>query len=196
MQKKVYLDKTILSLRDKCREAQLEKPVIGDNIFIGTNRVQLYREFLFDGTCSILLPDTLTDMKPMDRVIKYRNSNRPQIIKTDDKRDVTFTFSILSAGEMDGEDIGVLQKLKKIRFDMKKVWKQNVFYDIGEIQAGTCPVAWMDFKAFCYDESLYCIIFIFEAEERMVLGNFHCSFTLYDSWKAIVLKLLASVQIL
>ncbi len=195
MQNKVYLDKTILSLRAKCRETQLVKQAIGNNISIGTNLVQLHREHLFDEACSMLLPDSLTDMNPIDRIIKYRNSNRPQIIKTDDKRDVTFTFSSLSDEDMNEEDVGVLQKLKKMRCDMQKIWKQNVFYDIGEIQAEACPVAWMDFKAFCYDQSLYSMIFIFKTEERMVLGNFHCSFTMYDVWKPIVLKLLTSIQL-
>ena len=88
-----------------------------------------------------------------------------------------------------------LKRLKKIQDDMKKIWKQNVFYDMGEVYADMLPVAWMDFKSFCLNGSLYNLLFLFDFEERTVLGNFHCVFSEYDIWKPVVLKLLTTIQI-
>ena len=81
-----------------------------------------------------------------------------------------------------------------IRNDMRKIWKQNVFYDIGEVVAENTPVAWMDFKAYCLDGNLYSLLFMFQTQARSILGNFHCSFPIYDIWKPVVLKLLTTIQ--
>ena len=89
----------------------------------------------------------------------------------------------------------ILSVLEHIRRDMKKVWKQNVFYELAEIMAGELAVAWMDFRAFCLDGSLYSMIFIFRMEEQLVMGNFHCSFPQYDVWKPVLLKLLTTIQV-
>ena len=72
---------------------------------------------------------------------------------------------------------------------MKKIWKQNVFYDTGEVMAENTPVAWMDFRAYCLDGNLYSMLFIFQMREQAVLGNFHCSFPKYDIWKPVILKI-------
>lgn len=84
---------------------------------------------------------------------------------------------------------------KRLRGDMKKVWKQNVFYDMGKVTADGHTVAWMDFKAFCMDGSIYSLLFLFQAGNQMILGNFHCSFVQYDIWKPVILKLLTTIQI-
>ena len=78
---------------------------------------------------------------------------------------------------------------------IQKIWKQYVFYDIGEIVADNIPVAWMDFKAFCINGMIYSMLFLFQIEEQAVLGNFHCVFPKYDIWKPAVLKLLTTIQV-
>ena len=103
------------------------------------------------------------------------------------------TFNILpQTGEE--EQRHVSEQMAVIRNDMKKIWKQNVFYDIGEVVAENTPVAWMDFKAYCLDGNLYSLLFMFQTQARSILGNFHCSFPIYDIWKPVVLKLLTTIQ--
>lgn len=140
----------------------------------------------------MLLPEMMSDMEERKATVKYRNQNRPQVIKSDSKGDVSFTFSIIPSDER--EEIQ-LNRLKKIQDDMKKIWKQNVFYDMGEVTSDTFSIAWMDFKSFCLNGSLYNLLFLFDFEERTVLGNFHCVFSKYDIWKPVVLKLLTTIQI-
>jgi len=146
---------------------------------------------LFEGKCSVMLPETMTDMDEAEKNVIYRSSKRPQIIKTDREAGISMTFSLIPADDM-SENISV--QMDRLRGDMKKIWKQNVFYEKGEIQADGFPVAWMDYRTFCLDGSLYSLLFIFQSGEQMVLGNFHCSFPQYDIWKPVVLKLLATVQ--
>ena len=193
IRKNEYIDTQILSLRSKYHEIQSENQPVGNEIQIGTDRAVLYKSDLFDGACSIMLPKTMTDMDAADRAAIYQNRNRPQIIKTDRDNGAAITFSMLpqTGGE---EQRQVSEQMAVIRNDMKKIWKQNVFYDIGEVVAENTPVAWMDFKAYCLDGNLYSLLFMFQTQARSILGNFHCSFPIYDIWKPVVLKLLTTIQ--
>ena len=188
-----YIDTQILALRSKYHEIQSENQPVGNEIQIGTDRAALYKADLFGGACSIMLPETMTDMGAADREVIYQNRNRPQIIKADRERGAAITCSMLpqTGGE---EQRQVSEQMAVIRSDMKKIWKQNVFYDTGEVMAENTPVAWMDFKAYCLDGNLYSLLFMFQTQAQTVLGNFHCSFPIYDIWKPLVLKLLTTIQ--
>lgn len=165
-----YIDTQILALRSKYHEIQSENQPVGNEIQIGTDRAALYKADLFDGACSIMLPETMTDMGAADREVIYQNRNRPQIIKADRESGAAITFSMLpQTGEE--EQRHVSEQMAVIRNDMKKIWKQNVFYDIGEVVAENTPVAWMDFKAYCLDGNLYSLLFMFQTQARSILGK-------------------------
>ena len=188
-----YIDTQILALRSKYHEIQSENQPVGNEIQIGTDRAALYKADLFGGACSIMLPEIMTDMDSTDRTVIYQNRNRPQIIKADRDSGAVITFNILSqTGEEEQRQVS--EQMSVIRNDMKKIWKQNVFYDTGEVMAENTPVAWMDFKAYCLDGNLYSLLFMFQTQAQTVLGNFHCSFPIYDIWKPLVLKLLTTIQ--
>lgn len=193
MEKTEYTDKIILDLRTKYREKQTEHLPVEKEIIIRGEKIALNREKLFEGKCSILLPEIMVDMDYPNRAIRYRNPNRPQIIKTDYKSGATMTFSLLPMTDMT-EAKSLSEQMVKIEGDIRKVWKHNVFYDRGEISADGDSVVWMDFRAYCMDGNLYTLLFMFQVEEQIVLGNFHCSFPQYDIWKPTVIRLLATVQ--
>lgn len=184
-------DKIILALRAKYHEKMAKQQLVEREIDIGINKVPLQREILFGGKCSIMLPVTMTDMDYLSKMVRYRSQNRPQVIKVDYGMDATVTFSQFSADSIEEDVSG---QMEQICLDMKKIWKQNVFYDRGEVEADGFPVAWMDFRAFCMDGNIYSLLFIFQVDEQMILGNFHCSFSKYDMWKPVVLKLLSTIK--
>lgn len=91
-------------------------------------------------------------------------------IGTDRDNGAAITFSILpQTGEEEQRQVS--EQMAVIRNDMKKIWKQNVFYDIGEVVAENTPVAWMDFKAYCLDGNLYSLLFMFQTQARSILGK-------------------------
>lgn len=194
MKEPEYIDSVILALRTKCVEKQAEQQQISDTVHIGVNKISLYREELFGGKCSIMLPEILSDMNDRYRRIKYPNLNRPQIIKTDVNADATMTFSLLPMAEVENAP-DISAQIEKLYGDMKKVWKQYVFYDTGQVEAEGLSIGWMDFRSFCMDGSIYNLLFLFRAQEQSVLGNFHCSFPQYDTWKPVILKLLTTIQV-
>ena len=76
IRKNEYIDTQILALRSKYHEIQSENQPVGNEIQIGTDRAALYKADLFDGACSIMLPETMTDMGAADREVIYQNRNR------------------------------------------------------------------------------------------------------------------------
>lgn len=194
MEDREYIDKIILALRLKYKEHEEKQSLPHKEISIGTEKIPLQREELLEGVCSILLPSILTDMEEREKRIKYKNENRPSIIKGDSGQNAWITFQmIFQENEKSRESITV--KRDKLRDDMKKIWKSYVFYDTGEVEGDNYQVAWMDFKAVSLDNNLYSFIFLFYIEEQILLGNFHCIFSQYNIWKPAILKLLTTIQI-
>ena len=183
MYQETYQDELFLKLRRKYRQEQSD---------VLAKEQQGFQEMLlYDGLCTIMLPAYVHDMELRKRFAKYRSLSRPYLVITDSDADATFTFS--HAGQA-AEAQEPEQRIKMLRTDMKKVWKQIVFYDMGMVMAGDISVPWMDCKTFCLDGSLYCLLFLFEIQGQMILGNFHCSFPQYDRWKPIVLRVLATIK--
>lgn len=189
-----YIDKIILALKQKYMQKQAETQDIGSNIWIGTKREPLHREGLFQERCSMLLPECLTDMEEAEAAARYRSMDRPSVIKAQRHGDAALAFSLITS-ENRGEKLDAADRLYRLRQDMKKLWKQNVFYDVGIVQAGKLEVPWMDMKGFCLNGSLYSLLFLFEIDGDVALGNFHCGFPQYDIWKPVMLKLLATIEI-
>ena len=189
-----FIDSTIIALKEKCKERQVTYQQTEGSVLIASDKISLHRELLFGGNFSMMLPDTMRDMDSVDRIIKYRNQSRPKVIKTDFQADVTISFNLLQAENVD-ETENVDVQMQKIRDDLRKIFKQNVFYDIGEVMTGEISIAWMDYRSFCIDGSLYNLLFLVQIEGEMLLGHFHCSFLRYDVWKPVILKLLETVQV-
>ena len=165
MNKDNHRDRLILELRRKYKQEQSAVPV--------RERKGFKERILYGGLCTIMLPAYMQDMEQKDRL------------------DATFTFSSVggAAGSENPE-----QRMEKLRADMRKVWKQAVFYDKGTVMAGEIPVPWMDCRTFCLDTSLYCLLFLFAVQGRLILGNFHCRFPEYDRWKPVALGVLETIE--
>ena len=54
-----------------------------------------------------------------------------------------------------------------------------VFYDSGAIKAGKKDVEWMDYKMFCIDSELYCLLFLFDVKNHFNYGKFFIVVFLY-----------------
>lgn len=104
--KREHADAEILALCHKYREKQAGHITDSRKILIGTDSVPLYKEILFGGICSIMLPESMTDMDEIERMVRYQNRKRPPVIRTDADREVSMTFSILSPADA-GDTISV-----------------------------------------------------------------------------------------
>lgn len=190
--KEKYPDKIILALRKKQKKSRWENKNM-EELLENKAIVGFSRRYFAGQKFSLFLPEELYEMSEGEQRVKYPNQNRPGIILTDRYGDATLTLSRLSLPR-EQNDKGVENRLKEIQREMKKRWKQQVFYETGVVKARQIDVAWMDYRGFCLDESLYSLLFLFFLSEEVILGNFHCRFVHYDHWKTIVLKLLETIE--
>lgn len=196
-----YVDRDIVLLKRAYHNKLSEEELLAQTVRIGAESYHLKKAVFFahqdcpNGRFTMMIPDYLEDMDNLYASVKYLHSNRPEIIKTDEHNNVTFTYSIVRGNRKDGEEKNILNQLVKIKDGMEKVFKQNRYYDMEELQADSLDIAWFDYKGHCLDGPIYCLLFIFYMNEDLVLGNFQCSFSIYDNWKSAVLKMLTTIQI-
>ena len=189
-----YGSEFIPALKYKYVKKRIQKQKIKKYVLVGTDKMPGHRESLFEGRCSMMLPDSLIDMEVTDGIVGYRSLQSPQIIKAATNGNAVLTFSLLPKAEAGMEAMDVSDRLEKLRQDMEKKWKQDVYYGTGEVQAGELKVSWMDLKSFCEKGNIYSFIFLFDINGDIVLGNFYCHFQHYAIWKPVIPKLLATLE--
>lgn len=190
--KEQYPDKIILALRKKQQIKKLENTRM-EELLKKKEMTGFSRKYFAGQKFSLFLPEELQEMPEGEQSIKYPKLNRPEIILSDRYGNATLAFSCLPLMR-EQKDKEVEDTVKEIHQEMKKRWKQQVSYETGVVKTGELKVAWLDYRGFCLDESLYSLLFLFFLQEEMILGNFHCSFVDYDRWKPIVLKLLETIE--
>ena len=187
-----YYDRMILTLREKYCQEQEERTE-GDATESGTKT-------FWGDAFSMMFPKDWTDMSALEISAGYRiYSGARTILKAPDAEAV-LVLSRLPGNEeeadADREPPAELPALwEMIRENMKKLYRQNVFYDNGTVSAGERPVFWQDMKAFCLSGSIYCLIFLFETGNERISGNFHCDFNKYVKWRPTILKMLSTIQV-
>lgn len=190
--KEKYPDKIILALRKKQQRNRWENKSM-EELLESEKMAGFSRKYFGGQKFSLFLPEELQEMSKSKQKIKYPNRNRPKLILSDRYGNATWAFNCLPLMR-EQKDKEVEDTLKEIQQEMKKRWKQQVFYETGVVKTGELKVAWLDYRGFCLDESLYSLLFLFFLQEEMILGNFHCSFVDYDRWKPVVLKLLETIE--
>ena len=198
-----YYDRMILTLREKYRQEQTEQ-MEGheDEAWSGTDGTILDRKMFFEGAFSMMLPEDWTDMSALEMAAGYRTCSGERTIRKAPDGEAVLVLSRIFENEeekeedMDRKPLPELQVLwETTQENMKKLYRQNVFYDNGTVYAGELPIFWQDMKAFCLSGSIYCLIFLFRTGTSYVSGNFHCDFEKYVMWRPAMLKLLRTIWI-
>lgn len=117
----------------------------------------------------------------------YWSEKRPLIILTTPEREKGLTFQFLNEESAGKGLTDCRETVKQLAGQMDE---RCVFYSVGE-QAGA---VWFDYKSFAKEQAVYNMVFLFQADERKVLGTFYCIFETYDKWKPVVLKMLETLK--
>ena len=173
-----------------------------DEAWGGTDGTILARKMFFEGAFSMMLPEDWTDMSALEMAAGYRTCSGERTIRKAPDGEAVLVLSRIFENEeekeedMDRKPFPELQVLwETTQENMKKLYRQNVFYDNGTVYAGELPIFWQDMKAFCLSGSIYCLIFLFRTGTSYVSGNFHCDFEKYVMWRPAMLKLLRTIWI-
>ena len=198
-----YYDRMILTLREKYRQEQTEQMEGNeDEAWGGTDGTILARKMFFEGAFSMMLPEDWTDMSALEMAAGYRTCSGERTIRKATDGEAVLVLSRIFENEeekeedMDRKPLPELQVLwETTQENMKKLYRQNVFYDNGTVYAGELPIFWQDMKAFCLSGSIYCLKFLNRTGTSYVSGNFHCDFEKYVMWRPAMLKLLRTIWI-
>jgi hypothetical protein len=90
-------DERIARLADALIGAEQRTSVLEGPVRINDRFFAFVRTPLFDGRLLVCLPEDFTDMSEEESRIKYPSSNRPKIIKADERGAACFTFDTVDS---------------------------------------------------------------------------------------------------
>jgi len=194
--KKHYRDEAIIQGRKK--QKRIQDLDIKTLVHIQGMEYEFERISLFDNAFSILLPKTFYLMDERTAKVKYPMESRPQLIYTENKNEINFTFSI--SKELPGPDGQEQETMDGIKAVIKRMNPTVVF----EKEQVLCldehenkKVVCMDFVAPALDADVYYYYFIFYIETRgLMLGIFNCPEAGKKEWKIVIPQVVESVNFL
>lgn len=184
-----YIDTKVIDLRRKQNQAQYNS--IKTGIYVNNRLVDFEVQELFDKKMSIALPKGMVPMAEEMVKIKYPSENRPQLIYTNEKGTVNFTFSHFTLPIQKEETIQAIQQFKNL---IKKLHPANLFYEMKEEEIEDTKLSWFDFKGYAIDSQSYNLVYVTPIEKTILHGSFNCPFGDAAEWKKAVLPVILSIK--
>ncbi|MDR2132738.1 MAG: hypothetical protein LBP30_05255 [Clostridiales Family XIII bacterium] len=164
-----------------------------DTVKIGEASFEFEQTGIMDDKVKIFLPAGFSDMPEDAAKIKYPSSDRPKIIKSNDRGDVNFTFDTLDC-PLDDDSVADLTDTMKNT--MKRLNPSYRFFGTGKLETPNEKVlGFMEFKSTAIDDFLYNVMFFAPLEGRALMGNFCCPYGAGADWKPVVMRILSEIEI-
>lgn len=185
----VYEDEKIIKAMNAYKKGTYGS--LEEGFFIREELVEFKKEWLFDHKMQIMLPASFSDM-PMELAkLKYPMEQRPQVIKTNEKSDINFTFSLIDQPLTNEQVKQIRDSLKKI---MKRVRPDMRFMEEGLEETGERTIGWFEVTYSGLDTKLYNIMYFTPIEGKMMHGIFNCSIREAENWKQVVFEVMHTIK--
>jgi hypothetical protein len=149
---------------------------------------------LFDGKLLVYLPSDFADMSAEIAKIKYPSSDRPSIIKSDERGAATFTFGTVD-GPIDEDDLPELAAEMKTL--LQRLNPSYLFFETEKNEAGETRVAdRLEYKSPAIDGTLYNVMYFVPAEGRTVMGTFTCPYDEHEEWRPVVSEIIETLRVI
>ncbi|NRT72220.1 hypothetical protein [Clostridium beijerinckii] len=191
MEKRV--DEKILDYINEAQKREAKKDICNETIKIGNRYYEFEEKDFFNEKLKMYIPKDFEDMPEAARKLKYPSENRPEIIKSNEDGSITFTLNIIDS-PLDEERVGELKDGMKMI--IKKTNPANVFYEDGIIEVDSKNIGFFEFKSYAIDDSLYNLMFLFEFEEKTLMGTFSCRYSDYEEWRDVAFQVLKTIKVL
>jgi hypothetical protein len=176
----------------KAPEESLRPSVADEPALINGKLCAFERTELFDGKLSALLPSEFTDLPAEIAKIKYPSSDRPKIIKTDERGTVAFTFNRIDS-PLTNETVPEL--VESMRGMLQKLNPAYVFFDSDTLDTEEgAKVGYLEYKSPAIDDSLYNVMHFVPFEGRTMMGTFSCPHGECEDWRSPVAETLRSIR--
>lgn len=185
------LDEKILDYINAAEKKEEQKDICNGQIKIGKKFYEFEETEFFDGKINMYIPNTFEDMSLEAKKLKYPSENRPDIIKSNENGSIAVTFKLIDSYLTD-EQIEELKDTMKIINN--RLNPANIYFDEGILEVDEKKIGYFDFKSSAIDDFLYNFIFLFELQEKTIMGTFSCSYSEYDEWKDIVVEMVNTIK--
>lgn len=183
-----YADEPLIQMMNGYKSGQ--QGTLETGIYIKEELFEFESVQLFDHRMSVMLPKKFTDMPLEQAKIKYPMEQRPQIIKTNEKTDINFTFSLLEQ-ELSNEHVAELNDYLYHVF--KRAQPVNTYYEKKAEPLGENKIGWFDFKSHGLDHNIYNVMYCTPIDGKMLHGIFNSPIELAEVWKPVVLQVMQSI---
>nr|WP_207717110.1 hypothetical protein [Clostridium beijerinckii] len=187
------VDEKILDYINEAQKREAKKDICNETIKIGNRYYEFEEKDFFNEKLKMYIPKDFEDMPEAARKLKYPSENRPEIIKSNEDGSITFTLNIIDS-PLDEERVGELKDGMKMI--IKKTNPANVFYEDGIIEVDSKNIGFFEFKSYAIDDSLYNLMFLFEFEEKTLMGTFSCRYSDYEEWRDVAFQVLKTIKVL
>lgn len=184
-----YIDEKMIKAMNAHKEGV--QGSISEGIFIKEELYTFEETWLFDGRMQVMLPKSFTDMPIEQAKLKYPMEQRPQVIKTNERTDINFTFSLLEQ-PMENRQVKMMRDslrrvLRRARPDMK-------FMEDGLEEIEEHTIGWFEFISNGLDGKLYNIMYFTPIDSKLMQGIFNCPVKEAQNWKSVVLQVMHTIK--
>jgi hypothetical protein len=164
----------------------------GDALKFGERFFTFTQESLFDDRLRVFLPAEFADMPEDTAKIKYPGSERPKIIKSDERGAVCFTFNMIDSPLSD-ETVPVLAT--EMKTALQRLNPSWLFFDCDSLdrQEGG-KTGFLEYKSPAVDDSVYNIMFFVPVSGITMMGTFSCPYGEYEPWQPVAAEILRLIQ--
>ncbi len=146
---------------------------------------------LFDSKMYIMLPKSFKDMPVEQAKLKYPMEQRPQVIKTNERTDINFTFSLL-------EQPIVNRQVKIMRDSLKRVLRSArpdmKFLEDGLEEIENHTIGWFEFISNGIDGKLYNMMYFTPIDGKLMQGIFNCPAKESQNWKVVAMQVMNTIK--
>ena len=164
---------------------------IEEGILIKEERYIFEEIGLFDSKMYIMLPKSFQDMPMEQAKLKYPMEQRPQVIKTNERTDINFTFSLLEQPIANRQVKIMRDSLKRVlrsaRPDMK-------FLEDGLEEIENHTIGWFEFISNGIDGKLYNMMYFTPIDGKLMQGIFNCPAKGSQNWKGEAMQVMNTIK--
>lgn len=190
MEKRV--DEQILDFINEAEKKEARKDICSGSVKIGNKYYEFEEREFFDEKLKMYIPKDFEDMPVEARQFKYPSEHRPDIIKCNEDGSIAVTFKLINS-PLTEEYIEPLRDMMKLV--NKRLNPANVYFDEGILEVDEKNIGYFDFKSSAIDDFLYNFIFLFEFQEKTVMGTFSCGFSEQEEWKEIIPQIIDTLKV-
>ena len=172
------LDELILSERKKRKEKVLDEQI---DLERDLPEQYLQTVIMSAKATSIKIPAFMKDLPEKLVEEKYEFEAKQLIIKSTQKGNVDFTFSLLDVSVEPGQLGEICQGCKRA---WRRILPEIIFYEEGEEDINGIRVHWMEYSNHAAGGKLYNFLF-YAATERTLTGSMNCPYGKHEVWVKI-----------